>query len=168
MKTTPIYGWPYPEAPDHTRTWEHWQSLATSVENTFNAPTTSWTPTLTGITLGNGTVTGKALRIGNLVHAIVTIRAAAASPTTVWQSGSASASLPNPLAENAMGNCIFTGGSPWRTGIAIGLAAGTGIEIDAIRQSDLGVVSPGTGWGTAVWAASGYLVATITYPTTPR
>jgi hypothetical protein len=35
MKTTPIYGFPYPENPDHTRLWEYWQGLATAVENTL-------------------------------------------------------------------------------------------------------------------------------------
>lgn len=32
MKTTPNYGWPYPESGDHTRTWEYWQNLATAAD----------------------------------------------------------------------------------------------------------------------------------------
>jgi len=37
MKTTPIYGWPYPDSADHTRTWEYWQSLALAIEPTVKA-----------------------------------------------------------------------------------------------------------------------------------
>jgi hypothetical protein len=35
MKTTPNYGWSWPESGDHTRTWEYWQSLATQVDTTL-------------------------------------------------------------------------------------------------------------------------------------
>lgn len=37
MKTTPNYGWSYPEPADHTRTWEYWQSLATQIDTTLKA-----------------------------------------------------------------------------------------------------------------------------------
>lgn len=35
MKTTPIYGWPYPESADHTRTWEYWQNLANAIDTSM-------------------------------------------------------------------------------------------------------------------------------------
>jgi hypothetical protein len=33
MKTTTTYGISYPESPDHTRTWEYWQEVATKVDS---------------------------------------------------------------------------------------------------------------------------------------
>lgn len=32
MKTTPYYGFAYPESGDHTRTWEYWQSQVEAIE----------------------------------------------------------------------------------------------------------------------------------------
>jgi len=37
MINTPIYGFSYPVAADHTRTWEYWQSLATQLEAKLSA-----------------------------------------------------------------------------------------------------------------------------------
>lgn len=34
MLSTPVYGWPYPESGDHTRTWEYWANLAAAIEAT--------------------------------------------------------------------------------------------------------------------------------------
>jgi hypothetical protein len=37
MDTTPVYGWPYPEPGDHTRTWEYWQGQVEAIEATVKA-----------------------------------------------------------------------------------------------------------------------------------
>jgi hypothetical protein len=42
MKSTPIYALPYPEAPDHTRTWEYWQGLAERMETVLAARSPSY------------------------------------------------------------------------------------------------------------------------------
>lgn len=36
MRSTTNYALPYPESPDHTRTWEYWQGLAEAVDALLN------------------------------------------------------------------------------------------------------------------------------------
>lgn len=68
MPTTPL-GIRYPASTDHTRTWEHWQNLATDVDTLLTKPPTgkaSDTNPHTGITAESVslTVTNMAFRAG--------------------------------------------------------------------------------------------------------
>jgi hypothetical protein len=122
-----------------------------------------WTPTVTGLTRGNGTVFGEAYEVGDLVVLSLRIRAAAASPTTAWQSVNTFVNLPRAVKQAASSSAYFVSGSG-RLGMVLASVGATTLTFSAI-SSTLTTVAPGNaaGWGTAVWAANGEFLTSVAY-----
>lgn len=70
MPTTANRGYPYPSSTDDVRPYEDIQALAEAVDTDVNGVVsawTSWVPTWTNLTVGNGTVIAKRRTIGKTV-----------------------------------------------------------------------------------------------------
>lgn len=169
MGTTPNYSWPYPELTDRPDGAAQIKALANSVDTTLKAQIspsdTSFTPVVTGMTLGNGAISGNYYKVGSLCYLNFSITAAAAAPTTAFvasQQVTVTTPVPN-RNHSAFGYCRFTGSSPWKWGI-IETYGTSGLKIWGIRPSDLGFVNPDVAWGTAVWPVSTSVFGQIVCP----
>lgn len=136
--------------------------MAYTKSNQYTTPTTytpSWTSSGTAPSLGNGTLTGRYIQIGNLV--IVTINGTMGS-TTTYGTGTYSWSLP----VNAAGTGFILVGSAYTN--AGGAAFSTGAAVIASGGSTLSVITDGDGntWGQllpATWASGNLFNITIAY-----
>lgn len=166
MKNTPIYGWPYPEPGDHTRTWEYWQNLATAIDNTLSTqitgPIVTFTPTWTGLTLGNGVSYMKYRQIGGHIHVFIQIGAASSGVTTAFTTADCTFTIPfQPLARTT-GVVYFESGTI-RAGMVTSMGS-PAIRILALKQSDVTYNPPGTVWGTSPWPVGSWLFGSFLVP----
>lgn len=169
MGTTPNYTWPYPELTDKPDGATQIKALANAADSSLKGVADkfgalqSYTPAIVGgITLGNGTITGRYRRNSGLVWVQVTITAAASSPTTAFSSGAATVKLPL-VADVAVpyGHCMWTG----RIGISYINPNNTDLQLQGVNPTTLVSGSAGTIWGTAAWTVSGQCQATLIYST---
>lgn len=83
MGTTSL-GITYPESGDHTRLWEHFETMAEDVnglidttqqefEGAWTSYTPVWSATAGAPAVGNGSITGAYKRVGNIVHVRVVL-----------------------------------------------------------------------------------------------
>jgi hypothetical protein len=123
----------------------------------------AWTPVVTSLTLGNGSIFGAAYQAGDIVVVSLRIRAAASAPTTAWQSPSSVVNLPRNVKQAATSAAYFASGGGHLGMVIAGVGSNT-LMLAAITTS-LTTVSPGnaSGWGTAVWANSGEFTASVAY-----
>jgi hypothetical protein len=89
-------GFTYPDSSGHTRLWEHIQNAVQSIDTFLTSWGSAWTaysPTLSGITLGNGTLTAYYKKIGSTVH----VRCDLILGSTTSFSGTTIIGLPTPV-----------------------------------------------------------------------
>ncbi|MEU7400702.1 hypothetical protein [Streptomyces sp. NPDC044948] len=127
----------YPESIDHVRMWEHLQRLADDVDPLLDLPDwQAYTATLTGLTLGNGSVLTRYQKLGNRIAVAWSLN---------WGS-TTSGSMPQislPVAPASLGGMRWTGqgtindgsGSAWHTGWAVLQDSGTAISTYAVSTS---------------------------------
>ena len=176
MPTSP-WNLPYPGPSDHTRTWEYWQALAdatntalSTIDNKVGSPggsLSTWSPTVTGITIGNAGQTNYQYRIfGGMCYIRIRITAAASAPTTAF-TGFVGLTTP-PAAPNltdGFGTAFYRPSTAtYRLLGAIYTASTGNLSIDAVKQSDLSLGSPAAVWGSAAWQVGAFLQASIMYP----
>ena len=140
-----------------------------AIGNTVLGTYTAFTPSLGGLTIGNGTISASYCRVNNFVHFICKITFGS---TTTFTTGNANVQIPVNMhsdmnfVSNAMGTAYFYDTS---TGsFNLGVSAGTG---------NAGIVYPGVstanttytqwaGWSSTApftWATGDYMTLNITY-----
>jgi hypothetical protein len=102
-----------------------WNLEVRDAVNGIQSAWTAYTPTLTNITLGNGTLTGSAfMRVGKTIHARVNF---IAGTTTTYAAGVLGFSLPVTPSTAYTGPGNYAVGAAWITATAATRASGTAI-----------------------------------------
>ena len=147
---TPNYGWPIPAFTDPPDGPAQIGALGNAIDATVKGLMVplAWTPTIVGLTLGNGLVVGKAYQVGNLVSLALRIVSAGSAPTTAWLNALTSVNLPRAPQETVCASASWTNGQ--RLGNAITGPGSTTLYLYAVTTA-LALSAPGLIWGTAVW-----------------
>jgi hypothetical protein len=160
--STPIYGFPYPEATDLVADYPALgQELAEDVETVLTGLGTwdDYTPTVNGLTIGNGTVAFRYVQIRNtvFVHGKIT-----AGSTTTGTGSNIGATLPVTASTSkpSSGSCYLNDASAVKVYDA-------NVRLQSSTLFDL--VNGGGTYGTVVngnpftWANSDFLVVSFFY-----
>ncbi len=175
------YGWTVPEGTDAPAGPEQFTELAmdiattvraidlrlVAVEDLVNTQDVAYTPTWVGLTVGNGTHATYYRKVGSCVLISVGLTGAATPTTAFVSAGATTLSIPFTAKRHAQGVCWWQpgAGGTYRIGNLSIQAGLTTVGVNAVRQTDLGLLSPAAVWGTAVWGASGSgLYGTILVP----
>jgi hypothetical protein len=144
--------------------------MNTEIRDQFNevvAAGVAYTPVWSGLTaLGSSTAHGRALKVGRRVSMTADLAFGTGSTLgtgsiTVSLPYTASSSSNSNLGWHGLGRFVDGAGGSWKALIAMVQPGGTSATVFAIRQTDLGWVTPGT--GAPSWAAGASMRFSLDY-----
>ena len=158
---------PYPSAIDPPDDPTQSQARALQLHADFDkvaGPTVAFTPTWTGLTLGNGTAPMNYRLLGTHAVVYLEVRAAASAPTTAFIAGECSFTVPWTTSRRATGVVYFETAVGSRAGMVMTQAGVSTVLVRALRQTDVTYNTPAIVWGTAAWAVGDRAFGQIVIP----